>query len=122
MGYYDLVPKSSSTLLTIKKKIHINSIITLCHCIIFFFCIICTDPWPSDLRDIGFDILLHFLIYMFIINVMNGLFLYDEYLEETNENQEFGSIFNLCKTVRHILFWTYDTYEGPGVVNFGQVK
>eukprot|EP00102_Acyrthosiphon_pisum_P010709 XP_008179133.1 PREDICTED: uncharacterized protein LOC100569710 [Acyrthosiphon pisum] len=122
MGYYDLVPNNSSSLLTIKKKIRKNSIVTLFHGIVFFFWIMFSDPWPSSLRDPGFIILLNFLIYLFIVNLLNGLFLYDEYLERTKENQEFGSIFHLCKTVRHILFWTYGVYIYVFVICIGIYK
>ncbi|CAH1738129.1 uncharacterized protein LOC114121491 isoform X1 [Aphis gossypii] len=122
MGYYNIIPKKSSTLHGTKKKIHINSVVTLCHCIIVFFWIICTNPWPSDFRDHGFHVLLNLLIYLFFINLLNGLFLYDEYIENTNEYEEYGPVFKLCKTTRHILFWTYGFFIHIWVITIGLQK
>ncbi|KAL5239018.1 hypothetical protein ACI65C_006428, partial [Semiaphis heraclei] len=70
----------------------------------------------------GFYILLNWLIYMFIINLLNCLFVYDDHLESTDENQEFGPIFSLCKTIRHILFWTYGLYTQILVICIGIIK
>lgn len=43
-------------------------------------------------------------------------------MDSTNENEEYGPIFKLCKTIRHIIFWFYGLYVQVSMICIGAEK